>query len=145
MIISTSNFRLIYITSDPSQALLAARSSVDFIMVDLERIGKFERQGHLNTFISSHKPTDISVISSCLSTSGTSCKTLVRVNPLNPGTQDEVDMAISLGADMLMLPMFRTVEQVKSFFSIVRSRVPVILLVETVSALDVLDDILSIP
>ena len=42
MIISTSNFRLIYITSDPSQALLAARSSVDFIMVDLERIGKFE-------------------------------------------------------------------------------------------------------
>ena len=54
-------------------------------------------------------------------------------------------MAIALGADMLMLPMFRTVEQVKSFFSIVRSRVPVILLVETVSALDVLDDILSIP
>ena len=52
---------------------------VDRIFIDLEILGKKERQGHLDTVISNHSIEDIKNIKPYLKNS----KLLVRINPLN--------------------------------------------------------------
>jgi hypothetical protein len=56
---------------------------VDRIFIDLEIIGKKERQGHLDTVISNHSIQDIKKIKSNLKNS----KLLVRINPINENSE----------------------------------------------------------
>lgn len=48
-----------YITNRPEIAAIADSNGVDRIFLDLELIGKEERQGHLDTVISRHSISDI--------------------------------------------------------------------------------------
>jgi hypothetical protein len=108
--------------------------------VDLEVVGKRERQGHLNTVISGHTLEDIRAIRNVVDRS----ELLVRVNPLGDDTRVEVDEAIGRGADILMLPMFTTAGEVEAFVSAVAGRARVCLLLETPQAVVRLDDILQV-
>ena len=103
----------IYITNDPFYSSLAQSIGVNTIMIDLERLGKIERQGHLDTVISNHQLSDISIIRDVLSSS----QLMVRVNPLNSHSAEEVNEVISRGADRIMLPMFRYPSEVSTFAS----------------------------
>ena len=96
----------------------------------METLGKEERQKNLNTVKSHHSIHDIGVISNVLTTS----EVLVRVNPINPGSEEEINQVIAAGADMIMLPMWKTVEDVKQFLSVVNGRVKTTLLLETKEA-----------
>lgn len=141
---SPSNiFQLIYITDDPLAAGIAASAGVDRIMVDLEIDGKVARQGHLDTVISRHSPLAIKHVSKQLAEIGKG-EVLVRLNPVNEKSASEIDNAISFGAQRLMLPMFRTANEVSQFLDLVAGRVPVTLLLETKSAYQNLDEILRI-
>lgn len=131
---------LIFITSDRDQAKTVEYAGVDRIMIDLEKTGKIERQGHLNTLISDHDVSDISVLRSVIQ----NAELLVRTNPLSSNTAAEVCEIIDRGADRLMLPMFRSAEEVEEFVEIVKGRVPVTLLVETAAAFGRLPTILSV-
>ena len=51
--------KLFFITNSPSMAKFAVQAGVDRIFVDLEIIGKEERQGHLSTVISRHDLSDV--------------------------------------------------------------------------------------
>jgi hypothetical protein len=126
-----SKFKLLFITNDPTMAVFALSQGVDRIFVDLEILGKVERQGHLNTVISRHSPQAISLLRPLL----TPGSLLARLNPVNKDTEIEVEDAIHRGADVLMLPMFRGVEEVRRFCKAVDSRAKVCLLVETVEAM----------
>jgi len=130
----------IYITNCPKKAELANESNVDFVMVDLELIGKEKRQGHLNTLISRHEITDIPSVKAVLGNS----KLLVRTNPIFSGSKNEIDMCIANGADMLMLPMFTRPMEVESFIRYINGRAKVCLLFETPQSLIRADEILSI-
>lgn len=130
----------ILITRDPEVAKLADKAGVTRIMVDLEILGKKERQGHLDTVISNHTINDVSIVNNALSKS----KLLVRVNPLNKNSKKEIEEAIKRGADILMLPMFRTSKEVKQFVELIDSRATVCLLLETPEALVRIDDILQV-
>lgn len=121
---------LMFITNKPDLAYEAEQCGVSRIFVDLESIGKKERQGHLDTFISNHKMEDISKLKNQI----TKSKLLVRLNPINDNTKEEVDESIKRGADMLMLPMFYTVDEIKKFSDFVAGRVKVIPLIETYSS-----------
>ncbi|KIE18173.1 aldolase [Smithella sp. SC_K08D17] len=129
----------IYITNDKDLARYAQYSDVDRIMIDLETIGKIERQGHLNTVISEHSLNDINLVRNVLHNS----KLQVRVNPMYPGSEIEINEVISRGADIIMLPMFKTCLEVERFISIIDGRVDSSLLLETSQALVRIDDILS--
>jgi 2-keto-3-deoxy-L-rhamnonate aldolase RhmA len=59
---------------------------------------------------------------------------MVRLNPPNPATAQEVEMALAAGAELLMLPFFHTSREVDEFCRCVRGRVPVVPLVETAAA-----------
>jgi 2-keto-3-deoxy-L-rhamnonate aldolase RhmA len=130
----------ISITNDPELAQYAQDSGVDRIMVDLEYLGKRERQGHLDTVISAHSLQDINRVRNVLHKS----KLLVRVNPIHSGSEREINEVLSRGADIIMLPMFKTCREVESFISIINGRAATSLLLETSQALVRVDDILRV-
>lgn len=131
---------LILITKDLDLAILADICGVDIIMVDLEILGKKERQGHLNTVISEHKIEDVAKIKSVLSNSNL----MVRINPINENSELEIDDVIIRGADLVMLPMFTSALEVQKFISFVNGRAKTVLLLETPQAMVRIDEILTI-
>jgi hypothetical protein len=119
------------ITADPEVARYAESCGVGRIFVDMEVMGKQERQGHLDTHKASHTLMDVARVRDVL----TKAELMVRLNPLHEGSADEIEGAIRNGADRLMLPMFRTPEEVRDFLWMVPVGIPVTLLVETPQAL----------
>ena len=138
---------LMYITNNPTIAEIAQAAGVDRIWVDMEYIGKEERQGGMDTVKSSHTIADIRRIRPVI----TNAELLVRVNPIHEatdsylGTEEEVEQTIAAGADVIMLPMFRTKAEVARFLQAVNGRAKTVLLVETAEAVENIDDILSLP
>lgn len=122
--------RLIFITNVPELAAYVSDRGVERVMVDLELLGKVERQGHLSTVISRHTFDDVGRIRRAIPDTNL----MVRLNPLNLGSRDEVERAIDLGADVLMLPMFRTAQEVEQFCALVAGRARICLLLETAGA-----------
>lgn len=116
-----------FITNNPKVALVAQECGVKRVWVDLETLGKEERQKGMNTVKSKHSLTDISVLRDVLNESDL----LVRINPINDGSVVEINEAINRGADMLMLPMFKTIDEVKFFLDCVNGRCKTTLLFET--------------
>lgn len=131
---------LMYITNQPEVAKIAQDAGVDRIFVDLEIIGKIERQGHLDTVISKHEIEDVSRIKEVL----TSSELLVRVNPIHEASKEEIDEVIRRGANVVMLPMFKTRKEVEKFIEYVDGRVTTCLLLETKEAVENLQGILSV-
>lgn len=132
--------KLMYITNNPIVALIAEKNGVDRIWIDLEILGKEERQIGLNSVKSHHSIEDIKIISPLL----TSADMLVRINPINPKSKNEIDKVIASGADIIMLPMWKSLDDVLQFLKIVDGRVKTTLLLETKEAVDCVDDVLSI-
>lgn len=132
--------KLMYLTNDPQTAVYAEQSGVDRIFIDLELRGKVERQGHLDTVISHHSVADIRKVKAVLRKS----ELLVRVNSIYDGSAKEIDEVIRNGADIVMLPFFKTAEEVKTFVSLVGGRARTCLLCETPEAAESIDEILSV-
>lgn len=132
--------KLMYITNDTSIAKIAESSGVDRIWVDLEKNGKEERQKGMNTVKSKHEIEDVGKIKKVL----TSSELIVRVNPIYQNSKYEIDRVIEQGADIVMLPFFKTVEEVIEFIKLVDKRSKTMLLVETPEAVNIIDEILSL-
>jgi len=109
------------------------------IFVDLERLGKQERQGHLDTVKSSLSFGDIIGLREAAPNSNM----VVRVNPLNVNSEKEIDLAIKSGANSIMLPMFHSLGEVDDFIGIIDGRVKAVPLFETVKAIEALPEIIS--
>lgn len=141
------SLQLMYITNKPAVAKIAEKVGVDWIFIDMEFIGKDSRQGGLDTVQNHHTIEDVKNIRNAIE----KAKLLVRVNPIHEAlpnyssTKDEIDATIAAGADILMLPFFKTVEEVKTFIKLVDGRAKTLLLVETVEAANLIDEILEVP
>ena len=138
--------KLMYITNSPSIAQIAENAGVDRIFVDMEYIGKYARQGGMDTVQSHHTIEDIRRVKSVL----TSSEVMARINPIHEATSEysssseEIDSAIEAGADILMLPYFKTANEVEKFVRLVDGRAKTLPLLETPEAVECIDDILSI-
>lgn len=132
--------KYMYITNNPEMAVELQRIGVDIIWIDLEKNGKYERQKHIDSVKSNHTLEDIKKISPLIRES----KLMVRINPIFENSKYEIDKAIEYGADIIMLPMFKTKEEVEIFFKLINNRCKTILLLETKEAVKNLDEILSI-
>ena len=137
---------LMYITKRPEIARIAEEAGVDWIFVDMEFIGKDARQGGLDTVQNHHTVEDVKNVKAAV----TKAKVLVRVNPIHegledyPSSEDEINATIEAGADIVMLPFFKTIAEVERFIRIVDGRAKTCLLVETPEAALLLDDILNV-
>lgn len=129
---------LFYITNNLDVALIAEKYGVDRIWIDLETLGKEKRQKG-DTVKSHHKISDISVIAPKL----TKAEMLVRVNPWNKDSKDEIDAVINAGADIVMLPYWKTPDEVNNFLKAVNGRAKTTLLLETKEAVECVDDVLK--
>ena len=138
--------KLMYITNNPEIARIAEDAGVERIFVDMEYIGKSDRQGGMDTVQSQHTLEDIANVRKELKKS----ELLVRCNPIHGyvegyGTsEEEINSIISSGADIIMLPYFKTVSEVQQFVKIVNGRVKTMLLFETPESVDHVDEILAI-
>lgn len=139
--------KLMYITNNPEVALIAEEAGVDRIFVDLEYIGKADRQGGMDTVQSHHTIDDISKIRCVLKKS----ELLVRCNPIHNASKhycsskEEIDSIVEKGADIIMLPFFKNVSDVQTFLNLVNGRAKTMLLVETPEAVEMIDEIISLP
>ena len=139
--------KLMYITDRPEIARIAEAAGVDRIFVDMEFLGKEARQHGLDTVKSHHTVEDVAAIRGAL----TSADLLARVNPIHealpgvPSSREEIDAAVNAGTDVIMLPYFKTVEEVRAFLDLVAGRVNTMLLFETPEAAALVDEILALP
>ncbi len=139
--------KLMYITNRPEIAQIAETAGVDRIFVDMEYIGKDERQKGLDTVKSHHTVHDIAVVKEAVETA----EVLVRINPIHDATPDyvsseeEIRQTIEAGADIVMLPFFKTVAEVQRFLDLVGGRARTMLLLETPEAASHVDEILALP
>lgn len=132
--------KLMYITNDPEVALIAEKYGVDRIWIDLETLGKEERQKDMDTVKSEHTIEDIEKIKPLLSTP----QMLVRVNPWNERSVEEINDVVNAGADIIMLPMWKDVDTVKNFLNCIDGRTKTTLLLETKEAVECIDEVLDL-
>ena len=138
--------KLMYITNRPEIAQIAESAGVDRIFVDLEFIGKDERQKGMDTVKSHHTAQDVAKIKRAVA----SAEVLARVNPIHEklpdyySSADEINAVLKAGADIVMLPYFKTVEEVSTFIQLVNGRARTMLLLETPEAVEKVDEILSV-
>ena len=136
--------KLMYITNKPSVAKIAEDVGIDWIFLDMEFIGKDSRQGGLDTVQNHHTVEDVKNIRRTVSKS----KVLVRGNPIHealPSSKDEIEAVINAGADIVMLPFYKTVKEVRQFIQYVGGRAKTCLLLETAEAVILLDETLKVP
>lgn len=139
--------KLMYITNRPDIAQIAESAGVDRIFVDMEFIGKDVRQKGMDTVKSHHTVEDAARIKRSVETA----EVLVRVNPIHealpdyPSSEEEIDAVVKAGADIIMLPYFKTVEEVGTFLRLVNGRAKTMLLIETPEAVERIDEILELP
>lgn len=133
--------KFLYITNQAEVAKIAETCGVEYIVVDLEILGKEERQRNRSSVISRHTLEDVQRIRAAL----TRAKLLVRVNPIHERSQEEVDQVIAAGADIVMLPYFKTPGEVAAFLQTVDGRAQTCLLWETVEAVEHMEEILPLP
>ena len=137
---------LMYITNKPWVAKIAEDAGVDWIFIDMEWIGKDVRQGGLDTVQNHHTFEDVRTIKNAVS----KAKVLTRINPIHegvagyPDSKEEIERTIEAGADIVMLPFFKTVAEVEQFIEYVGGRAKTCLLVETPEAALLIDEILEL-
>jgi len=127
----------IYITNNLELARIAVNAGVGRIFVDLEIHGKHERQGHLDTVISGHTLDDVYQIRESVP----EAELLVRLNPIHSDTRQEVEEVLEAGADLIMLPMFHTLNEVRILSHFVQGRAGIVPLIETVASLNIAREI----
>lgn len=129
---------LMYITNQPDIAKIAQNAGVDRIFIDMEYIGKDERQGGMDTVQNHHTVEDVKNIRKVLDKS----ELLVRVNPIHAHSQSEIESVIHAGADIIMLPMWKSADDVKMFLNFVNGRCKTMLLLENKQAAACIGEVL---
>lgn len=141
------SLKLMYITNKPAVAKIAEEVGIDWIFIDMEFIGKDSRQRGLDTVQNHHTVEDVKIIRKAV----TKSRVLVRVNPIHealsdyPSSKEEIDAVIEAGADIVMLPFYKTVKEVRQFIQYVGGRAKTCLLLETAEAAILLDETLKVP
>lgn len=133
---SAEPFILTLWTADPELARAADAAGIDRVGVDLEWIGKLDRQAGRGTWLSQHVEEDLDRVGGALTRAKLFARLNIfaRLNPLNPASPSEVESVLVRGAQVLMLPMIMDAEEAARFVALVGGRATVVLLVEHIDA-----------
>lgn len=134
--------KLMYITKDPEIAKIASNAGVDRIFVDMEVLGKAERQGGMDTVQSHHKPEDIGRIRDAI---GDQSEILARTDPVHDGIEEQIEACIHYGADIIMLPMWKSAFDLNRVSSVIDGRCRFMPLLENKEAQENVIQALQVP
>lgn len=98
---------LLLFTHDPDYAAAAATAGVDALVVDWEHRGKQSRQDGFDTEINFAGPDELAAIRRA----APGARVICRINN-TPGRREEARLAQELGADEILLPMVRNLDEV---------------------------------
>lgn len=107
--------------------------------VDLEVLGKADRQGHLPSWKSKHVIEDVSRIREAVPSS----HLIVRVNSLHKDSESEITEVIARGADSIMLPMFHSQEVLAHFLDLLKDEANPLPLFETSASVSAIPEIIQ--
>jgi hypothetical protein len=124
-----SSFGLFLFAQDPALVREADAAGVDGIVVDWERRGKRERQAGADTEIRTDTADDLAAVRANMTR-----RVVCRVDGPGEGSTSEIEEAIELGADEVLLPMVRAPEEVELALEQVAGRCGLGILVETEDA-----------
>ena len=143
--IRRSNVRLAYIdlfafANNGSYARQVVDAGATGVVVDWERRGKRRRQAGVDTQVNTHTPADLAAVRAA-----TFGWVVCRVNRWGPWTPAEIDLAVDLGADEVLLPLVRTPAEVDAALAAAAGRCRLGMLVETVDAVAAVDELVRRP
>jgi len=123
-------------THDHELAKQAESAGIDRIVVDFEFRGKNERQSGYHLEVNRATLEDLRKIRKSVS-----IPILARINPIFSESDKEIDAIISEGADIIILPMFRTKKEVEDFIGFAGNRIQKSLLFETKDSVKIAADL----
>lgn len=124
--------KLMLFTNDSELAKQAEAAGIDRIVVDFEFRGKSSRQLGYHLEVNKADLTELREIRKAIG-----LPIVARINPISSESCTEVNAVISEGADILMLPMFRTKAEVESFIAFVGNKATKSLLFETKGSVEI--------
>lgn len=132
---TTDNFNLFLFTTNVGIAQTCLSAGVDGIIIDWENKDKDKRQNGYPTQINFDTPEHL--IDMRKNVSG---KILCRVNKFNElYSKEEINLAISCGADEIFLPMVENPDEVSKALDVVKDRCGLGILIETDAAVKNVD------
>lgn len=134
------DFSLLLFSTDTTFIRRAVAGGVEAIIVDWERLGKEARQNGADLQINSDTLDDLKHVRACTDT-----RVICRINNYAQVSVEETELAIGAGADEILLPMVRTVEEVERVLEKARGRCAVGILVETLSAAAIVQELSRLP
>ena len=135
-----ARLELCLVTADVDLAVRAEDAGVERVLVDLETIGKAERQAGQNLFHSTNILDDVCRLRRVLRNT----KLMVRTNPLHENSSAEVREVLDAGADIVMLAMARSADDARCFVDLTEGRATVSILIENSAALEALPPIVRV-
>lgn len=119
------------IENNPLRVKKFEQLGINTIFIDLEKLGKQDRQGHIDSVKSNHTYSDIENVKNVT----TKAKVLVRIDPINKNSKEQINKVIDKGADSIMLPYFTKFSELEEFVNIVNNRIEILPLFEHFEAL----------
>lgn len=135
-----SAFELLLFSTDPETVSRNTEAGVDGFIVDWESKGKETRQAGADTEINHDTPEDLRRVRAA-----TNARLVCRLNQPGPWTPEEIDEAVTDGADEVLLPMVRSPGEVLDAIRLARGRCGVGILVETVDAVRSAPELARLP
>jgi hypothetical protein len=123
------DFGLFLFSCRPDIGRVARGAGLAGLVVDWENREKDLRQAGTDTQINSDSPESLRLLRA-----STDVPILCRINSLYEGTEDEIETALAAGADEILLPMVRTVDEVQAVLQLAGGRCGVGILIETEDA-----------
>jgi len=127
-------------SNSPAATAAVVGAGATGVVVDWERRGKRARQAGADTQINADTPAHLADVRRA-----TSGVVACRVNRWSPWTPAEIDLAVTLGADEILLPMVRRPEEVDAALEVVAGRCRLGILVETTEAVRRVDVLVTRP
>jgi hypothetical protein len=135
-----SAFELALFYTTPAFVQAAVAAGVDSVVIDWENRNKSERQTGFNTQINAHSVEDLKA-----ARHATTVNIICRVNGWGEWTPREVEAGIANGADEILLPMVRHVDEINRLFDLINGRCGVAVMIETCEALNIAGALSQLP
>lgn len=113
---------------------------VDGLIVDFETRGKAVRQNGFDTEINHHTLADLEAVRTLRG-----AHLMCRINGPGPGTCDEIADVLRAGADEVIVPMIRSLDEARTVVEAVSGAARITIMVETVEALGIVPALCNLP